>query len=215
MDQDPTSRKASRRSPILRVTFLFLVTFIFVALAYACSRPPVEREGRWKPEKATLYTAETAPVEVYVPLDKAGNVIAGDDPYAYYATAQLVYVLRFYDVGTMMAGYGDATISQVYTPISIGELHPDLEDTLSSAEQSAILARTAFPTTELPLRELSYSGGPDGFFYGTNETTGKDIRGGLRWEDQKYQIGTVRVIFTEGIQQEYIILGEEVFYNWP
>lgn len=217
MDHDPANRKLSRHSPILWVTFLALVALIFATPACGRCSPwkgdrPVEL---WKPDKATLYTAETAPVEVYVPLDEAGNVITGDGPYAYYATARLVYVLRFYDVGSMMEGYGEATISRVYTPIGIGELHPDLEDSLSSAEQSAILARTAFPTTEEPLRELSFTGGPEGTFYGTNETTSKQIRGHLEWKDKKYQIGTVRVIFTEGIQQEYIVLGEEVFYNWP
>jgi hypothetical protein len=26
---------------------------------------------------------------------------------------------------------------------------------------------------------------------------------------------TLRVIFTEDIKQDYLVLGEEVFYNWP
>ncbi|NLN70238.1 MAG: hypothetical protein GX142_05575 [Chloroflexi bacterium] len=75
------------------------------------------------------------------------------------------------------------------------------------------------PTTahqrRVQVRELSFSGGPTGIFLGTNETTGEQIVGHLEWEDNKYQIGTVHVIFTDGIRQDYIVLGEKVFYDWP
>ena len=225
MGLDLISRSKSRRklstrlwlmhSPMPVLILFLLVAFVLPSLACSCADLDEGIEPPYKPETPTQYTAETAAVEVYVPLDEAGNVVPGDGPYAYYATTKLVYVLRFWDVGSRTTGYEKATISRVYTPISIGELHPDLEAGLSAAEQSAIFSRTSFPTSEVPLHELTFDGGRRGLFSGTNSVTGAQITGHLEWENDKFDIGAVHVIFTEGIQQDYIVLGEEVFFNWP
>jgi len=86
---------------------------------------------------------------------------------------------------------------------------------LSEAEKTEINARTSFPSTEIPLHELEFRGVFDGHFYGTNSETGKNIIGYLKWEDNERQMGAVHVIFTEDIKQDYLVQGEEVFFNWP
>ena len=82
-------------SPMPVLVLFLLVAFVLPSLACSCADLDEDIEPPYKPETPTQYTAKTAAVEVYVPLDEAGNVVPGDGPYAYYATAKLVYVLRF------------------------------------------------------------------------------------------------------------------------
>jgi hypothetical protein len=180
--------------------------------ALACNMFATE-EAPWVPEKARQYTAETAAVEVYVLLDRDGNVVDFGQPYAYGANARMRYVLRFWDVGLLMPGeYGAATISKVYTPFQITGIQQDLEDDLSQAEKSEIYARTSFPATEIHWADLDFNGGPQGSFAGTNPDTGKDLFGHMDWREKEREM---HVVFYEDIQQDYRVLGEEPFYNWP
>ena len=200
------------RHSTIKVVCSFLL-FIFILPALACKQP--EEEAPWAPENPKQYTAETAPVEVYVAIDSAGNVVDFDGPVAYYAVAKLKYVLCFWDVGNRMDGYNEATISRVYTPLKISEISDDLEDQLSADQIAEIYARTSFPSTEVPLHKLSFTGGPFGDFLGENSETGETILGHIQWENENYELGGAHVIFVEGIRQDYLILGEELFYNWP
>ena len=200
-----------KTKPFLVVCLFIFVIFLLPSLA--CF--PRKEEPDWVPENPKQYTAETEPVDVYVLVDSAGNVVDFGGPYAYGTNAKLRYVLRFWDVGFLVPGYEKATISWVYTPYQVMGINKDVEAGLSEAEKAEVYARTSFPSTEVLLHELTFNGVSDGHFYGTNSETGKNIVGYLKWEDNERQMGAVHVIFTEDIKQDYLVLGEEVFFNWP
>ncbi len=186
---------------------LMIVVLLLPALACDLGK----EEPLWVPENPREYTAETTSVEVYVLIDEAGNVVDFESPYAYGVTASLRYVLRFWDVGQRGAeGYDQATIYRVYTPIRITGIHNESEYT--AEEQADIYARTSFPSTEVKLHDLVFEGGPQGHFWGTNSETGKPINGYLEWREKEWEM---HAIFYEDIQQDYLVLGEEPFYNWP
>lgn len=190
---------------------LLLVVVALILSALACNYG--EPEPLYTPEEPTQYTAEVQPAsEVYALIDEAGNVVDFDEPYAYGVTAKMQYVLRFWDVGNRMAGYEAATISRVYTPIRITAINQDIEETLSEAEKTDVYARTSFPTTEIQLHDLTFSGGPEGTFLGTNSETGKTILGHMEWREREWEM---HVVFTEDIQQDYLVIADEPFYNWP
>ncbi len=211
MSYDLPNTKRTRHSAIKVIAFFLLIAFVLPALACSYGK----EEPAWVPENPKQYTAETTPVDVYVLVDSSGNVVDFDEPYAYGTTAKLTYVLRFWDAGILLPGYEKATISRVYTPFRISAIKQEIEAGLSEAEKAEIYARTSFPSTEVPLHELTFNGVTDGHFYGTNSETGNQIIGFLKWEDNERQMGAVHVIFTEDIQQDYVVLGEEVFFNWP
>lgn len=191
--------------------FFWLGLTVFILPTLACEAPT--EEPLWTPENPREYTAEVQTVyEVYVAVDEAGNVVSFDGPYAYGAVANMRYVLRFWDVGNRIDGYKTATIYRVYTPTSIGEINDEIEDGLSNEQIADIYGRTTFPTTEVKLHELSFTGGPTGTFLGTNSETGKTILGYMDWREDVWEM---HVVFTEDIQQDYLVLGEEPFYNWP
>ena len=180
--------------------------FISVCTCYS------EESLPWTPEAPRQYTAEVAPVEVYVLIDEAGNVVDFESPYAYGVTAEMRYVLRFWDVGKLMEGYGAAAIYKVYQPIRITAIQSDLEAGMSDAQKSEAYARTSFPTTEEKRMDLSFSGGPTGTFIGTNPDTGKPVYGHMDWREKEWEM---HVVFTEDIKQDYLVIGDEPFYNWP
>ena len=93
---------------------LLLLFLVLAFPALACDLGKEEPAGQ--PENPREYTAETTPVEVYVLIDEAGNVVDFESPYTYGVTASLRYVLRFWDVGIRMDGYGAATIYRVLHP---------------------------------------------------------------------------------------------------
>ena len=186
---------------------LLIIALILPALACDLGK----EEPMWTPETPKQYTAETTPVEVYVLIDKAGNVVDFESPYAYGVTASLKYVLRFWDVGQRgTEGDDKATISRVYTPLRITGIHNESDYT--AEEQAAIYARTSFPSTEVKLHDLVFEGGPQGHFWGTNSETGKPINGYLEWREKEWEM---HAVFYEDIQQDYLVQGEEPFYNWP
>jgi hypothetical protein len=148
---------------------------------------------------------------VYVLIDKAGNLVDFGGEYDYGVTANMRYVLRFWDVGQRGAsGYEVATIYRVYTPKQITGIHNESDYT--AEEQADIYARTSFPTTEVKLHDLIFEGGPKGHFWGTNSETGKPINGYLEWREKEWEM---HAVFYEDIQQDYLVLREEPFYNWP
>lgn len=187
---------------------LIALTIAALACDYGEEKPP------WTPETPRQYTAEVQPTsEVYVLIDEAGNVVDFDSPYAYGVNAELRYVLRFWDVGMLGGGsYGTATIYRVYTPRAVTAINAELEEKLSDEQEAEIYARTSFPATEVKLHELTFSGGPEGQFVGTNSETGNPIYGHMEWREAQWEM---HVVFTEDIQQDYLVLGEEPFYNWP
>jgi hypothetical protein len=172
-----------------------------------------EPEPLYTPEKPTQYTAEVQPpTEVYVLIDETGSVVDFGGPYAYGATASMRYVLTFWDVGNRVDGYGTATIARVYTPLRITGINKDFEDKLTAEQEADVYARTTFPTTEIKLHELEFNGGPQGTFLGTNSETGKMILGHMDWREKEWEM---HAVFTEDIQQDYLVIAEEPFYNWP
>lgn len=191
---------------------LWLALMVLLLPALACQMPT--EEPLWTPEAPRQYTAEVQTVyEVYVLVDEAGNVVPFEGPYAYGVTANMRYVLRFWDVGQRGAdGYEAAAIYRVYTPISVSGINDDIEDGLSNEQIADIYARTSFPTTEVKLHDLVFEGGPRGHFWGTNSETGKPINGYLEWREDAWEM---HAVFYEDIKQDYLVLGEEVFYNWP
>jgi hypothetical protein len=198
----------SNQTCINRLPIVMLITALMIPVL-ACELPT--EEPLWTPETPREYTAETAPVEVYILIDEAGNMVDFESPYAYGVTASLRYVLRFWDVGQRGAeGYDQATIYRVYTPIRITGIHNESEYT--AEEQANIYARTSFPSTEVKLHDLVFEGGPQGHFWGTNSETGKPINGYLEWREKEWEM---HAVFYEDIQQDYLVLGEEPFYNWP
>ncbi len=190
--------------------FVWLALAGFILPALGCALPT--EEPLWTPETPKQYTAEVQTVyEVYVLVDEAGNVVPFESPYAYGVTANMRYVLRFWDVGQRGAeGYDAAAIYRVYTPIRVEGIHNESDYT--AEEQAAIYARTSFPTTEVKLHDLVFEGGPRGHFWGTNSETGKPINGYLEWREDAWEM---HAVFYEDIKQDYLVLGEEVFYNWP
>ena len=195
-----------------RSWLLFLWVSLLLLPALACDLG--KEEPLWTPETPKQYTAETNPVEVYVVVDANGNVVDFDDPaWAYGANAQMRYVLRFWDVGILGgADYEDATIYKVYTPVTITGIKQDLESGMSEAQRADIYARTSFPTTEINWTDLTFSGGPEGSFIGTNPDTGQEVLGHMDWREKEWEM---HVVFTRDIQQDYLVQGEEPFYNWP
>ncbi len=187
---------------------LMIAMLLFPALA--CNLG--EEEPPWVPEKPKQYTAEVQTnYEVYVLIDEAGNVVDFESPYAYGVTANMRYVLRFWDVGQRGAeGYEAAAIYRVYTPIRITGIHNESEYT--AEEQARIYARTSFPSTEVKLHDLVFEGGPKGHFWGTNSETNKPLNGYMDWREK---VSEMHVVFYEDIKQDYLVLGEEPFYNWP
>lgn len=190
---------------------IWLAAVVFWMVALSCNFG--EPEPLYTPEKPTEYSAEVQTVaEVYVLIDEAGNVVDFDEPYAYGVNANLRYVLRFWDVGIRLEGHGTATISRVYTPLRITAINKDLEEKLSEDQKSDAYGRTTFPTTEIKLHELTFSGGPEGTFIGTNSETGKPIYGHMEWREKEWEM---HVVFTEDIKQDYLVIADEPFYNWP
>jgi hypothetical protein len=193
-------------------SWLILLTALLLP-ALACNLFRDKEEAPWVPENPRQYTAETTAVEVYVLLDREGSVVDFGGPYAYGASARMRYVLRFWDVGGLMPGeYANATISKVYAPFEITGIQQDLEKDLSEAEKTEIYARATFPATEIKWADLEFSGGPEGYFLGTNSETGKEIWGYMDWREKEWEM---HIVFTRDIQQDYLVQGEEPFYNWP
>ncbi len=195
--------------PALNTAALLLALLLLPALACTYGEP----EPLYVPEKPTQYTAEVQPAtEVYVLIDEAGNVVDFGGPYAYGVTAEMRYVLRFWDVGNRLEGYGTATIYKVYTPIRITGINADLETDMTEAQKADAYARSTFPTTEVKWTDLTFNGGPEGNFAGANPDTGKDIFGHMDWREKEWEM---HVVFYQDIKQDYLVIGEEPFYNWP
>ena len=171
----------------------------------------------WTPEAPRQYTAEVAPIEVYVLIDEAGNVVDFESPYSYGVTAQMRYVLRFWDVGNLMDGYSEAAIYKVYQPIRITAINDDLESGMSEAQKAEVYARTSFPTTEVKWADLSFGGGPQGNFVGANPDTGGDIFGYMEWREKEWEMHVCLYydVDKSGCVQDYLVIGDEPFYNWP
>ena len=198
MNLSPSSTSTKKWLP------LFLMLSVLLLPALACDLG--KETPLWVPENPKQYTAEVQPgVEVYVLVDEAGNVVDFDGPYAYGVTAEMRYVLRFWDVGNRMEGYGAATIYKLYTPILVTGINDDIEEGMSEAQKTDIYARTSFPTTEVVWTELAFSGGPEGAFVGTNPDTGNAIYGHMEWREKEWEM---HVVFTEDIKQDYLVLGE-------
>lgn len=190
---------------------VWMVALVLFMSALACRFG--EPETPWTPASPRQYTAEVRPAtEVYVLLNEAGQVVDFGGPYAYGATAQLRYVLRFWDVGQLVEGYGAATIFRVYTPMRITGINQDVEAKLSAEQKADIYARSVFPSTEVKLHDLSFSGGPQGYFLGTNSETGKEIWGYMDWREKEFEM---HIVFTRDIAQDYVVIDDEPFYNWP
>ncbi|MBN2112681.1 MAG: FecR domain-containing protein [Acidimicrobiia bacterium] len=123
------------------------------------------------------------------------------------AEADMEYVLTFWNVGALKSGYAAATISRVYQPRNaITDIVVDDQGT------NYVTIPMDLNRTVVTRAELSFSGGPEGTFSGTSPETGKRIlghieppAGGLPWS----------VVFTEGIQQRYLITTPEPFAGWP
>ncbi len=195
-----------------RVVRLWLAAAALIAVGLACTIFG-EEEPRWIPEQPTQYTAEVQPAtEVYVLIDEAGNVVDFDQAYTYGVNARMRYVLRFWDVGNQKDAYGAATISRVYTPIRITAINTELEEDLSAEQKADIYARTNFSTSEVILHNLTFSGGPQGKFIGTNSETGNSIYGYMEWREKESEM---HAVFTEDIKQDYLVIADEPFYNWP
>jgi len=202
---------AKKRSPSHQPIPLFLLAVLVLVFATLACDLSSSNEPLWTPENPRQYTAEVQTVfEVYVLIDEASNVVDFGGPYAYGVTAQMRYVLRFWDVGQRMPGYEAAAIYRLYTPIRVTGIHNESEYT--PEEAAAIYARTNFPTTEVKLHDLVFEGGPQGHFWGTNSETGQPINGYLEWREKEWEM---HAVFYEDIQQDYLVLGEEPFYNWP
>ncbi|MBN1667715.1 MAG: hypothetical protein JW862_11530 [Anaerolineales bacterium] len=163
----------------------------------------------WSPENATEYTAEVQYVwDVWVGLNPEGYVAQGEISIG--ATATMRYQLRFWDAGTLIPGKGDAAIYRIYNIKAIDFISDDLG--YSDAQEAALYARRDFPESVIKLHELTFTGGPRGKFMGTNSETGNPIYGSLKWNEAEQRM---YAIFTEDIQQNYLVLSDEPFYNWP
>jgi hypothetical protein len=165
-----------------------------------------------KPNESTKYVAETqSKQEVYVLLGKNGEIVPfTENPvYAYGASAWLHYRLEFWDVGAR-GDMGTAKIYKAYTPFKITGIKN--EDEYTAEERQAIYARSDFNETYEDYVELNFNGGPDGEFSGINPENGKAILGEIVWDQDRKE---AHVIFTEGIQQDYLIIYDGIpFSNW-
>jgi hypothetical protein len=201
-----------RRSFVAPQAALLLLAAVWLSVSLACNLDTASGtpEKPWLPDTPTQYVAEVQHVsEVYVIIDAEGNVMdfGSDAPFG--ATAQMRYVLRFWDVGKM-GGKPKAAIYRVYTPTRIDSINNP--ENYSEDEQAAIYARSGSPTTEVKVHDLVFSGGTEGKFIGTNSETGKDIFGHLEWDEK---LREMHAIFTEDIKQDYLVIADEPFYNWP
>lgn len=198
-----------------RLPRLWLALAALLLTSLACNLG--EEEAPYTPEKPTQYSGETAATEVYVLIDEAGNVVDFGQPYAYGVTSQLRYVLRFWDVGNRVEGHATATIYKVYTPLRITAINQELEEGMSDEQKAEIYARTSFPTTEVKSAEMSFSGGPEGTFIGTNLETGKEIYGYMDWREREWEMHVCfyHDVMKRSCVQDFLIPGEEPFYNWP
>ena len=197
--------KVRRGSLILAVVALSLASLACKALF-----PGSEDETPWLPETPAQYTAEVQNVwDVFVAIDAQGNVVEFEGDAVFGASAKMRYVLRFWDVGEL-GGKGEAAIYRVYTPVEIVTI--ENPENYSEEEKADIYARGGFPTTEVKLHDLTFRGGPEGKFFGANSETGNDLSGQLEWNEATREM---HAIFTEDIQQDYLVISEEPFYNWP
>lgn len=201
---------SSMKRRLFQSPLLFLVVLLLIpSLACATS----DDEPDWRPETPRQYTAETTPAEVYILVDADGNMVDFGQPYAYGVTASKRYVLRFWDVGQLGgAGYEVATIYEAYTPIRVTGIQADLLASMTEDQQAEVYARSSFPTTEVKWAELTYTGGTAGYFTGTNPDTGAEIHGFLEWREKEREM---HAVFTRDIKQDYMVMDEEPFYNWP
>jgi hypothetical protein len=177
-----------------------------------------EPEKLYTPEKPTQYTAEVQTVrEVYVLVDEAGNVVDFGGPYAYGVDANMHYVLRFWDVGNRLEGHAAAEIFKVYSPQRITAINQELEEGMSDEQKADIYARSTFPSTEVKTAEMTFSGGPEGTFLGTNLETGKEIYGYMDWREKEWEMHVCFYydVMQRGCLQDFLVIGEEPFYNWP
>jgi hypothetical protein len=189
---------------------MLMIFLMFVLPSLACESA---REN-WYPAAATEIVAEKVTIhEVYVVIDEAGNVVDFGGPYKYGANAELRYILTFYDAGERIEYMGTATIYKVYKPLRITGINDKAEETITEDQKTAALARTSFPSTKIVERTLSFSGGPEGVFSGTNQDSGKPIKGYLQYHKDTKEW---HVIFSEGIKQDYLVLNEvDPFKDWP
>jgi hypothetical protein len=155
--------------------------------------------------------------EVYVLVDEGGNVVDFGGPYAYGVSANMHYVLRFWDVGNRLDGYAAATIYKIYTPFRVTAINQELEQGMSDDQKAEIYARTTFPSTEVKTAEMTFAGGPEGNFVGTNLETGKDIFGYMDWREKEWEMHVCFYydVTKTGCLQDFLVIGEEPFYNWP
>jgi hypothetical protein len=65
--------------------------------------------------------------------------------------------------------------------------------------------------------DLTFSGGPQGNFGGPNPDTGGDIFGYMNWREKEWEMHVCFYydVDNSGCLQDYLVLGEEPFYNWP
>ena len=79
------------------------------------------------------------------------------------------------------------------------------------------MPRTSFPTTEVKWADLTFSGGPQGNFGGANPDTGGDIFGYMDWREKEWEMHVCLYydVDKSGCVQDYLVQGEEPFYNWP
>lgn len=195
---------------------LGLVISVLFMASLACNMPAEEK--LYTPEKPTQYTAEVQTVyEVYVLVDEGGSVVDFGGPYSYGVEADMRYVLRFWDVGNRMEGYAAAEIYKVYTPTRVTGINQELEEGMSAEQKAEIYARTTFPATEVKWAELTFAGGPEGNYVGTNLETGKDIFGFMDWREKEWEMHVCfyHDISKAGCVMDFLVLGEEPFYNWP
>ena len=122
------------------------------------------------------------------------------------AEATMEYVLTFWNVGALKSGYGSATISRVYQPLNaITDIVTDADGNQTNVTIPMDLNRTA-----IEWAELSFSGGPDGTFSGTNPDTGKPLVGHVERQADGRWYG----VFTEDIRQTYAITTLEPLGDW-
>jgi hypothetical protein len=190
--------------------FLWWVLAVLVLPALACSS---WKEEVYVPETPRQYEAVTVPIEVYVLIDQAGNVVDFDQPYTYGVNASMRYVLRFWDVGRLKGdSYEVATVHRAYTPLRITAINEEIEEDLTDEQKADIYARSSFPTTEVNWGDLSFQGGPAGYFTGTDPETGERVSGHMDWREKEWEM---HIVFNAGIQQNYLVIDDEPFYNWP
>lgn len=208
---------SKNRPPKSPVQFYLPILLAIAALALAslaCETSIFADEqkevGMWLPETPKQYTAEIQNVwEVYVGINNEGYVVPGDIYIG--ALANMRYRLEFWDVGKQVPGKETATIYQVYTIREVYDVSPSLN--LSREQEQALLARTDFPVTIVPMDYgMVFTGGPEGLFLGNNPANGELIQGSLKWVPEEKKM---YAMFTEGITQNYMILLDEPFYNWP